>query len=451
MKRPPLSSSLLFAGLGAFGVACVATLAAGCDSGSEPTQFRVTVDNVSAVHQFPVSGIFSIPVGESRPGPLLPGDAFEVELFAAPGSRLSFATMFGNSNDFFYAPEPEGIALFDDHGAPVSGDVTDQIRLWDAGTEIDQEPGAGADQAPSQAAPDTGAADPDPLVRMAEDSYGNLPAIADVIGVTLTPGAGNSFLLRIENRSTAMTLKSTAGSSGVVLSPGVWVVHTEDGPLFTVGSADRGDGLERLAEDGNPEMEASWLASESGLNSPIAPGVYAIAVGGEPLYSNGQSDRGEGLENAAEDGDPSVLVASLQMVDEVLESGAFTIPVGADDPGPALPGHGYQFTIMAEPGDRLSIATMLGQSNDLFFGFGPSGVALFDAGDRPISGDLSGSLVLWDAGTEVDQYPGAGPDQAPRQAMPGQGAAQNGTVMPVDDGYPYPDAVDFVRVTVTPI
>ena len=32
------------------------------------------------------------------------------------------------------------IALFDSHGAPVSGDVTSKLVLWDSGTEVNQEP-----------------------------------------------------------------------------------------------------------------------------------------------------------------------------------------------------------------------------------------------------------------------------------------------------------------------
>ena len=42
---------------------------------------------------------------------------------------------------------------------PVTGDITSSISLWDAGTEVNQEPGAGADQAPRQSGPNTGAAE----------------------------------------------------------------------------------------------------------------------------------------------------------------------------------------------------------------------------------------------------------------------------------------------------
>ena len=71
--------------------------------------------------------------------------------------------MFVQSNDWFFAPDPAlGIALYDDEGAPISGDVTDQILVWDSGTEVDQEPGTGADQAPRQAGPDTARPTPTP-------------------------------------------------------------------------------------------------------------------------------------------------------------------------------------------------------------------------------------------------------------------------------------------------
>ncbi|WP_416208525.1 spondin domain-containing protein [Fodinibius sp.] len=51
--------------------------------------------------------------------------------------------MFVQSNDLFFSFDSEGIALFDENGNPVSGDITDRIMLWDAGTETDEEPGVG--------------------------------------------------------------------------------------------------------------------------------------------------------------------------------------------------------------------------------------------------------------------------------------------------------------------
>ena len=50
-------------------------------------------------------------------------------------------------------------------GLPISGDVTNQIHLYDAGTEYDQEPGVGDATGPRQPSPDFGPADPIAMVR----------------------------------------------------------------------------------------------------------------------------------------------------------------------------------------------------------------------------------------------------------------------------------------------
>jgi hypothetical protein len=133
------------------------------------------------------SGVFNTPAGASSPGPIGPGDAYEFEVSASSGARLSFATMFIQSNDLFYAPGPEGIALFAD-GGPVSGSVTDQLALWDAGTEANEAPGEGPNQAPRQSGPDTGQEEMASVRRISEVDDGfDYPAVADVIEVTVSP------------------------------------------------------------------------------------------------------------------------------------------------------------------------------------------------------------------------------------------------------------------------
>ena len=59
-------------------------------------------------------------------------------------------------------------------------------------------------------------------------------------------------------------------------------------------------------------------------------------------------------------------------------------------------------------------------------------------------------MVLWDAGTEVNQPPGASVDQAPRQRAPNAGADENGVVHVLSDGYGYPAVANVVRVTIVP-
>ena len=120
---------------------------------------------MSAAADYPVSGVFNTPVGAGGPAPIFPGEAYEFTFGANPGDKLSFATMFVQSNDLFYAPTGAGIALFNGM-TPVNGDVTAQVHLWDAGTEMNEEPGVGANQAPRQGGPNMGAIDADTTVRM---------------------------------------------------------------------------------------------------------------------------------------------------------------------------------------------------------------------------------------------------------------------------------------------
>ena len=123
-----------------------------------------------------------------------------------------------------------------------------------------------------------------------------------------------------------------------------------------------------------------------------------------------------GLERIAEDGMPGDLVSMLSGVEGIKSVEAFNTPTGASDAGPIAPGNSYSFQVEAVPGDRLSFATMFIQSNDFFYAFAPEGLALFDDNDQPVRGDVTGQVMLYDAGTEVDQEPGVGLYQAPRQS-----------------------------------
>lgn len=169
------------------------------------------------------------------------------------------------------------------------------------------------------------------------------------------------------------------------------------------------------------------------LETPLAPGAFAVHSSMDTFFAEGQADRGEGLEALAEDGDPSELIASLEATATVSSSGVFANPDDGAEPGPALPGSTYSFSFEAIPGDYLSLATMFVQSNDWFFSPASSGVNLFD-GDVPLQGDISAIIALWDAGTEVDETPGEGPNQAPRQSGPNAGESQ-GTPITAVTGY----------------
>ena len=115
--------------------------------------------------------------------------------------------MFVQSNDWFFAPGPDGIALFDADGNPISGDITSQVFLWNAGTEVDEEPGIGPNQGPRQKGPNTGKTE-NGVVRNLSDEprwtleVGDQPHCTD----WLIDASGRSGFLarrtRIEDRST---------------------------------------------------------------------------------------------------------------------------------------------------------------------------------------------------------------------------------------------------------
>jgi pentapeptide MXKDX repeat protein len=389
-----------------------------------PVTFTVRIENVSGVGNIASTGVFNTPDGAGAPGPALPGSSYSFSVNASPGDRVSFATMLVQTNDWFFAPTA-GIELYDDDGNAVSGDVTDQIQLLDAGTEIDEEYGQGANQAPRQTGPDSGAEDPDDEVReLSED-------VADLISVEVTPGSDGEFTITVTN--------VTADDMASPFAPGVWAVHqAETSPLFTVGEEDAGQGLEALAEDGDPSGFAEYLTGTAGYVGPLAPGVWVLDPEGNALFQLDEADFGQGLEALAEDGSAGELGAAVDGAE------IFSMPVGGGGAGPAFPGAAYEFEITAEAGDRFNFATMFVQSNDWFFA-STEGIDLFD-GVHPVDGDITNQISLLDAGTEADQTVGFGSDQAPRQAGPNTGDVDpDNAVREV-----MADVESLIQVTITP-
>ncbi len=350
------------------------------------------------------------PTGKA-PGapPVFPGGAFAFTVAAAPGESLSFATMFVQSNDLFLAPDATGIDLFAD-GDPVAGDVSDRVLLWEAGTEVDQEPGAGGDQAPRQDEVGAGAAEDTAVVpaRIA-DTGGDYPAAAETVSVTVEPVETEPMRVRVENVAATDTYDGGPTDGAVWITPGGVGVHRGPNPVFTEGEP-ASDGLELLAEAGPPSDLVPEIAAGDRVDTATA-------------YTPDDT--------VADPNDPTGEVPGAP---------------------PIAPGGAFEFTVDAAPGQYLSLASMFVPSNDLFLSPGAGGVPLFD-GDDPVAGDLSEHVGLWDAGTEPNGQPGQGPDQAPAQDGATQGADEGGVVRSVDevdDGYFYPDASDALRLTVAP-
>jgi hypothetical protein len=205
-----------------------------------------------------------------------------------------------------------------------------------------------------------------------------------------------TFTVRIENASRGEILKLSNGKTApFVIAPVLWAVHTgNSNPLFVGGQPDAGNGLRTLAETGNPDPLSKWASGRSGV----------IAVGADAN------------------------------------------PVGDKSGGPLTPGKAYEFTVTAEPGQVLSIAAMFGQSNDWFYS-NDRPIALFASG-KPVTGDRSAQISLWDAGTEVDEEPGLGPNQAPRQKDPEAGVREHASVAHAARKWSYPRGV--FKLTVTP-
>jgi hypothetical protein len=190
------------------------------------------------------------------------------------------------------------------------------------------------------------------------------------------------------------------------------------------------------------------LAAVDGSKYPFAlsPGVFVV-TGDKMNFFKAGKKADAGLEAQAEDGNPEILSKSLLTEIGSTKMGIFNMPFGADKAAPILPGGAYEFTFTAEEGQKLNFIAMYGQSNDLFYA-PEKAIDLFVKGEA-LSGDITDKLVLWDAGTEVNQAPGIGDQQAPRQKAANTGADEKGVVGMVKDGFSYPNTKDVLKVTIT--
>lgn len=185
--------------------------------------------------------------------------------------------------------------------------------------------------------------------------------------------------------------------------------------------------------------DALVLPDGSKIAAPISPGVLAVADASNIIFRPG-ARAGHGLQELAEDGNPCVIIEHLARKPDVKKA-EFIIP-------------NLHYQVAAKPGDRLHFAVMFVHSNDLFYSFAPDGLPLFDDDQRPISGDVTGYVNLWDAGTEANEAPGVGPGQAPRQAFPGDGTKTKEPVRlvsEVGDGFHYPPTEKVIRVTINAV
>lgn len=358
----------------------------------------ITVENVLNSKPLVESGTFQ---GTGSPALILPGQSTTISFSAAKGEALSFATMYGWSNDLFFAPANPGIQVYNADGTPIEGDVSGQVKLWDNGTRINQVPGANVNH--------PGTADSKNITEVAgSDAQGNayLPA-SKLVKATLKYNGNSTFTLTLQNIS-----GGTANETP--LSPGVWSVSYIVGgnllapsPLYASG-APTANGLTNIAEAGDNSKLYSYVQSITGIFTPLSPVLVVVYNGiDNPIYKVGENDRGQGLKYIAQRGVADTLANYLKNVKGV--KAVYILP--APNTNVLLPvingaaGSKVFQQLTVTKGDRLAIATMYGFSNDWFFASTGNGV------DATQTGDISSTIQLYNDGTAVDQFPGAGVTQ----------------------------------------
>lgn len=419
-----------FSGIVTLSVVILALLVASAAS-AQPTRvtFKVRIEDISGAAASTVKyiGVFNKPVGALQPGAAVPGLAFEFNVSAVAGDRLSFTTMFGASNDWFFAPDEKGIALYDGSGKPVSGDFSNAVKIWDAGTMVDEEPGKVSHKAATEGG----------KVRLIDDTEAKItvPASAGYIKLTITSLGNNLFRVRLDNTSGSLP-KPTP------LSPGTYIIHTNDAPVFISGQPDRGQGLQQQAQMGNPVLLARNIGSTDKV-AHLSPGIFVIHTAADPLFTVGQLDRGQGLQQLAEMGKASILGDAVKASGTFATTGVFDTAVGAAKAGPIGPGGAFEFGFQAQMGEYLSFATMFGDSRDSFFAPDGNGIALFDSKGKPVSGDVTIHVQLWDMGTKVNEPPFVGKRTSADEKYPVQLLTDR------NDGYAYPATQGIIKVTIT--
>lgn len=416
-------------------------------------EFTLRIENIAPWTLLKVGSQSNI-AGTMEYRKALPGEAYELRFTAGPGHNLMFATSLIESNDWFFAPDAAGIPLYV-NGQPIAGDITSSVRLWDAGTEENQELGVGDATCGNQPSRDYGAPDPDSRVRIVtQTSVGGspVPAISSMIRVTIGPGnTSDSFVLRIENVSNDSTLQTSQGTRAITISPVAWAISRHPNAFFDEGKGVRPNGLAMLAEAGNADSLSETLRFDRGVATALGRGVFLVHRDPGPLFHIENPDFGLGLEALAEDGNEKPLLTNLDNGErEANQLGAFDTPVDATEAGAAAPGQAFEVTFTARPGDKLAIASSFVASNDWFFGSPPEGIPLF-LGDIPRWEDVTPDVRLYDAGTETDEELDVGLDTGSQQAEPNTGRMDsNMTVREVTpDRYMTP-VNQHIRVTLTP-
>jgi len=399
-----------------------------------PENNTIKIENVLNSEPLVESGLFQ---GTGIPPLILPGQSVDIQFSAAKGQAISFATMYGWSNDLFFAPTNPGIAVYDKDGNPIEGDVSAQIKLWDNGTRINQVPGAAVNH--------PGVEDAQNITEVkGTDAQGNhYLAAPQLVNASLKYNGNSTFTLTLNNIS-----GGTANETP--LSPGVWAISYIVGgkllntaPLYTENQP-TANGLTKVAEKGDNTDLGNYVKTITGIFTPLSPVLVVIYNGNEnPFYKVGENDRMEGLKDLAQKGNANPLADALKgkagiKYVYVLPAPTTNVLLPATD---KQPGGMVSQQLTVSKGDRLAIATMYGFSNDWFFASTGNGV------DATTKGDISDGIALYDDGTALNQFPGAGITQFNLAGTP---LAESKPIVPVPNPNPFttlPAINHIIRVT----
>ncbi len=383
----------------------------------------ISFENVISMKEYVQSGTFR---GPSQ-NVIMPGESATFTFSAARGQYIMFATMYGYSNDLFFAPDNPGINLFKADGTAITGDVSDQMHLWDNGTRINEQP--------SSTNTHPGTADNNVIKEVTTtDEQGNLyRAAQELVKVHLAFDATTSiFTLTITNNTTG-TINETP------LSPGAWAVSNyyqgnlvKQSPFFEVGKKSSAQ-LTALAESGNNTPLASLNSDMTGIVTPLSAAIVVVYTGDvNPIYELNKKDAGIGLKEFAQTGDAAKLRASLEGMTNVRH-----VYIAGD--GDILAGETDEVRFKALANDKIAYATKFTYSNDWFY-------ANSEAIAANYKGDLTSKTILLDNGTAVNQYPGAGHSQ---HSFYGTAIAEDNNITQVGTTtYPVPPVANVIKVTI---
>lgn len=309
----------------------------------------IAFENISSAKDYAQSGTFQA-TGSSVE--VMPGQEIQITFTAQKGQNLMFATMYGNSWDLFFAPDNPGIELFDNDGNPLTGDISNRVKLWDAGTKKNNDPRRSKANQPRE--------DEDGKVVEinGKDGTYDYPPAGEMMKLSLSYNAvGSRFTLTMYNNTKATKVQTP-------FSTGVWAVSNAfDGdpvnekPLFDAGEK-AGMELVALAERGNNQPLGDKLAANTGAYTALSPIIITIYKGEQnPLMATGGNAMNDSLKEWAQSGDTDNLKKTLENNPDVR-----SVHVISSD---TKPGDTAEATYNARRGEKIAFSAMVGHSSTI--------------------------------------------------------------------------------------